>query len=120
MVVRDGRVGGRGGTARMLHGLAQGRARPLAWRGRQGPQGPGPAALPSAVVALSSTGSPEGAKVVGRGDGACEGTALQATRHEAGGADVCRTALRPTAPGEGTPWRRETWGAWSQPGPRSA
>ena len=120
MLVMDGSVGGRGGTALRIHGIDTGRALPLAWRVRQGPTGPFPAALHLAVVARRSTVIPARAKVVLLGDGACAGTALQATLHEAGWSSVCRTALSTTAPGEGTTCRLDTLGAWSQPGTRIA
>jgi hypothetical protein len=83
---------------------------------RQGPQGHFPADLPIAVVAVRREVSPEGAQGVLRGDGACDGTALQATRNEAGGSDACRTALSTVATWEGVTCRLETLGAWSTPG----
>jgi hypothetical protein len=58
--------------------------------------------------------------VVCLGDGACEGTALQATRHEAGGCEACRTAQSTVATWDGETLRLDTWGAWSQPGPLMA
>ena len=104
----------------MIHVISQGRALPLAWRVRQGPKGPFPEALHLAVVERIRTGLPAGATVVLLGDGACDGTALQATLNEAGWSSGCRTALSTTATWEGTPWRLETLGAWSTPGTRMA
>ena len=101
MLVMDGRVVGRGGTARLFHVLSKGRARPLAWRVRQGPQGPVPEERPLALVALRRACLPEGTPGVCRGDGACAGTTLQATRTEAGWLSARRTAQSPGATGEG-------------------
>jgi hypothetical protein len=101
----DGRVVGRGCLALLLHVVDQGRALPLAWRGRQSPQGHGPEALHIALVALMSTWIPEGTKVVFLGDGACDGTALQTTLSERGWSAVCRTAMRATATWEGETFR---------------
>src|SRR5437868_2889018 len=112
----DGSVVGRGCTALMIHVISKGRALPLAWRVRQGPNGHCPEALHIAVVELISTVVPEGAKVVLLGDGEFDGTALQATLNEAGWSYVCRTALSTTATGEGTTFRLDTLGAWSKPG----
>jgi len=116
VLVMDGRVVGRGCMALMLHVVSKGRALPLAWRVRQSPKGHCPEALHIAVVALMITVIPEGATVVLLGDGECDGTALQATRHEAGWSSVCRTALRTVAPWEGTTFRLDTLGACSKPG----
>ena len=44
------------------------------------------------MVALKHAGIPEGAKGVFRGDGAFDGTALQATQAAWGWSSVCRTA----------------------------
>src|SRR5713226_1100547 len=112
----DGRVVGRDCTALMIHGIAKGRALPVAWRVRQGPKGHCPEALHLAVVALRREVIPEGAQGVFLGDGECDGTALQATRHEAGWSYACRTAMSPVATREGTTFRLETLGAWSKPG----
>ena len=119
-LVREGSVVGRGGAALMIHVRSTGRALPLAWRVRQGPQGPVPAALHSAGVEWIRAGSPEGATVVLLGDGACDGTALQATLNEAGWSYACRTALRTVATWKGEPFRLDTLGAWSKPGTRIA
>ncbi len=59
---------------------------------------------------------PEGATVVLLGDGAFDGTALQATLHAAGWSYACRTAMRTTATWDGTPFRRDTLGACLKPG----
>jgi hypothetical protein len=80
----DGSVGGCGGVALMIHGLYKGRARPLAWRVRQGPKGPWPEALPIALVDLGRPCLPEGTPVVFRGDGEFDGTTLQQTLNDAG------------------------------------
>ena len=50
MLVRDGRVVGRGCVALMIHVISQGGALPLAWRVRQGPKGHFPEALHIAIV----------------------------------------------------------------------
>ena len=68
----------------MRHVVSPGRALPLAWRVRQAPQGHGPDALHIAVVAVRRAGLPAGATGVCLGDGASDGTALQATWQEAG------------------------------------
>jgi len=115
-LVRDGRVVGRDCTALLIHGIAKGRALPLAWRVRQGPKGHCPEALHLAVVALRREVIPEGAQGVFLGDGECDGTALQATLQEAGWSYACRTALSTVATWEGTTFRLETLGAWSKPG----
>ena len=57
------------------------------------------------MVELRSTVIPEGAKVVLLGDGACDGTALQATLSALGWSSVCRTAMRTTATWEGETFR---------------
>jgi hypothetical protein len=114
--VMDGRGVGRGGTALMIHVVSKGRALPLAWRVRHAPKGHCPEDLHIAVVALMREVIPEGAQVVFLGDGACDGTALQATRHEAGWSYACRTAMSTVAPWEGETFRLDTLGAWSKPG----
>jgi hypothetical protein len=68
------------------------------------------------VVELLREVIPEGARVVFLGDGACDGTALQATRHEAGWSYACRTAMSTTATWDGTPFRLDTLGACLKPG----
>ena len=112
----DGRVVGRGGVALMMHGVYQGRALPLAWRVRQGPKGPCPADLHSAMVARVSTRIPEGASVVFLGDGECDGTRLPPTMQEAGWSSVCRTGCPMTASWEGETFRLDTLGACRKPG----
>jgi hypothetical protein len=87
-----------------------------AWRVRHAPKGHCPEDLHIAVVALMREVIPEGAQVVFLGDGACDGTALQATRHEAGWSYACRTAMSTVAPWEGETFRLDTLGAWSKPG----
>jgi hypothetical protein len=117
-VGREGRGVGRGGLARRRQGGEKGRARPLAWRGRQRPSGHGPAARPSALLALRRPLMPEGPPGGGGGDGACEGTARQPPRSARGWSAGGRTARRATATGEGAPLRLEVGGAGSQPGRR--
>jgi hypothetical protein len=107
VVVMDGRGVGRGGLALMLHVVSQGRALPLAWRVRHSPKGHGPEARHSAVVAWRSTGLPEGATGGFLGDGAFDGTALQAPGSARGWSSVCRTAMSTTATGEGETFRLE-------------
>jgi hypothetical protein len=63
----------------MSHVVYKGRALPLAWRVRQGPQGHFPEDLHIALVELVSGLIPEGTQVVLLGDGACDGTRLQHT-----------------------------------------
>jgi hypothetical protein len=104
----DGRVVGRGCAALMSHVISQGRALPLAWRVRQGPKGPVPEERPIALVARRHACLPEGTQVVLLGDGACDGTALQATLNEAGWSSACRTAMSPVATWEGETFRLET------------
>ena len=116
VLVMDGSVVGRDCTALMIHVIYKGRALPLAWRVRQGPKGHCPEDLHIAVVELIREGIPEGAQVVLLGDGECDGTALQATRNEAGWSYACRTALSTVATWEGTTFRLETLGACSKPG----
>ena len=79
VLVMDGSVAGRGCMALMIHVVYKGRALPLAWRVRQGPKGHCPEDLHIALVELVSGLIPEGAPVVLRGDGACDGTRLQHT-----------------------------------------
>jgi len=105
VVVMDGSVVGRGCLALMLHVVDKGRALPLVWRVRHSPKGHCPEALHIAMVELLSTVIPEGAKVVFLGDGACDGTALQATLSEVGWSYVCRTAMSTTATWEGESFR---------------
>ncbi len=116
----EGSVVGRGGLALMLHVVSKGRALPLAWRGRHSPQGHGPEDRPSAMVAGRSTGIPEGANVVLLGDGACDGTALQAPLSALGWSYVCHRAMSTTATWEGEPFRLDVLGACLQPGRLSA
>src|SRR5947209_505734 len=116
VLVMDGSGVGRGCTALMLHVVYKGRALPLAWRVRQAPKGHFPEDLHIAVVELVREMIPEGAKVVLLGDGAFDGTALQATLNEAGWSYVCRTALSTVATWEGETFRLDTLGACLKPG----
>src|SRR6266852_9171703 len=116
VLVMDGSVVGRDCTALMIHVIYKGRALPLAWRVRQGPKWHFPEALHIAVVELMREVIPEGAKVVFLGDGECDGTALQATLHEAGWSYACHTARSTVATWEGTTFRLDTLGACSKPG----
>ena len=72
--------------------------------------------LPIAVVEVLREVVPAGAKVVFLGDGEFDGTALQATLHEAGWSYACRTAMSTTATGDGTTFRLDTLGACLKPG----
>jgi hypothetical protein len=101
VLVMDGRGGGRGGTALMIHVVSKGRARPLAWRVRQAPKGHVPADLHIALVERISGLLPAGAQVVVLGDGACDGTRLQPTLQPAGWSYACRTAMSTVATWEG-------------------
>ena len=83
---------------------------------RHAPKGPCPADLHIALVELLREVIPEGARVVFLGDGACDGTALQATRHEAGWSYACRTAMSTTAMWDGTTFRLDTLGVYLKPG----
>jgi hypothetical protein len=116
----DGRGVGCGGTARMLYGVENGRALPLAWRVRQGPKGPCPEERQMALVDLGRAGLPEGTPGVLLGDGECEGTTLQKTLNEAGWCSACRTAQSTVATWDGETLRLDTWGACSKPGTRIA
>jgi len=116
VLVMDGSSVGRGCTALMIHIVYKGRALPLAWRVRQAPKGHFPEELHIAVVELMREVIPEGAKVVLLGDGEFDGTALQATLHEAGWSYACRTAMSTTATWDGTPFRLDTLGACLTPG----
>ena len=118
VLVMDGSGVGRGCTALMIHVVYKGRALPLAWRVRHAPKGHFPEALHIAVVELMREVIPEGAKVVFLGDGEFDGTALQATLHEAGWSYACRTAMSTTATWDGTPFRLDTLGACLKPGRR--
>ena len=116
VLIMDGSGVGRGCTALMIHVVYKGRALPLAWRVRQAPKGHFPEDLHIAVVELIREVIPEGPQVVFVGDGACDGTALQATLHEAGWSYACRTALSTVATWEGVTFRLDTLGACSKPG----
>src|SRR5262249_55677946 len=116
----DGSVVGCGCVALMIHVLYTGRALPLAWRVRHGPQGHFPEDLPIALVELGRACRPEGPPVVLLGDGECDGTALQQTRNAAGWYYACRTAQHTVATWDGEPLRLETLGACSKPGPLMA
>ena len=116
MVVLEGSVVGRGCLVLLLHGVEKGRALPLAWRVRHSPKGPCPEALHIARGELRSPLIPAGAKGGLLGDGEFDGTALQATLHEAGWAYACRTALSTTATWEGETFRLDTLGACLKPG----
>jgi len=117
VVVMEGRVGGRGCLALRCHVISKGRAVPRAGRVRHRPTGPGPAALPRAVVARRSTVSPEGAKGGVLGDGAWAGTAVQDTRCVQGAGLM--SARRPGARqrrGRGRPCASRRAGACLRPG----
>jgi hypothetical protein len=116
VLVMDGSGVGRGCTALMLHVVYKGRALPLAWRVRQAPKGHFPEDLHIAVVELMREVIPEGTQVVFLGDGEFDGTALQATLHEAGWSYACRTALSTVATWEGETFRLDTLRAYSKPG----
>jgi hypothetical protein len=116
VLVMDGSGVGRGCSALMIHVVYKGRALPLAWRVRQAPKGHFPEDLHIAVVELIREVIPEGTQVVFVGDGEFDGTALQATLHEAGWSYACRTAMSTVATWEGAPLRLDALGACIQPG----
>src|SRR6516225_4736528 len=116
VLVMDGSGVGRGCCALMMHVLYKGRALPLAWRVRQCPKGHFPEDLHIALVELVLELIPAGTKVVFLGDGEFDGTALQATLHEAGWSYACRTAMSTVATCEGETFRLDTLGACSKPG----
>lgn len=116
VLVMDGSGVGRGCTALMLHVVYKGRALPLAWRVRQAPKGHFPEDLHIALVELVRDVIPAGTKVVFLGDGEFDGTALQATLHEAGWSYACRTAMSTVATWEGETFRLDTLRACSKPG----
>src|SRR2546425_10821980 len=116
VLVIDGSVVGRGCVALMLHVVSKGRALPLAWRVRQGQKGHCPEALHLALVKQGQELIPEGASVVLRGDGACDGVDLQHTLEEAGGSSVCRTGMHRTASWDGETFRLDTLGVCGKPG----
>ena len=116
VLVMDGSGVGRGCTALMIHVVYKGRALPLAWRVRQAPKGHFPEDLHIALVELIREVIPEGAQVVFVGDGEFDGTALQATLHEAGWSYACRTAMSTVATWEGETFRLDTLGACRKPG----
>jgi hypothetical protein len=115
-LVMEGSVAGRGCMALLLHVVSKGRARPLAGRVRQGPQGHCPDDLPSALGELVSGLLPEGAPGVLRGDGACDGPRRPHTVQAAGGSSVCRTGGHRTAWWDGEPFRLDPVGACRPPG----
>ena len=116
VLVMDGSVVGHGCNALMLHVVYKGRALPLAWRVRQGPQGHFPEDLHLALVARVSALMPAGAQVGLLGDGACAGTRLQQTVQDAGWSSVCRTGCHRTAWWDGATCRLDPLGACSKPG----
>src|SRR5215470_3065106 len=116
VLVMDGSGVGRGCTALMIHVVYKGRALPLAWRVRHAPKGHFPEDLHIAVVELVREVIPEGASVVLLGDGEFDGTAPQATLHEAGWSYACCTAMSTTATWDGTPFRLDTLGVCLTPG----
>lgn len=96
--VLEGSGGGRGGTALLIPVVDTGRALPRAWRGRPAPQGHFPAALPLAVVALSSGLRPAGTQ----GGGWARGPA----RGRGSSSRSSRWAGPPRAARPRAPWRR--------------
>jgi hypothetical protein len=118
--VMDGRGGGRGCTALLIHVVSQGRALPLAWRVRHAPKGPFPADLPIAWVERISGRLPAGTPVVWLGDGACDGARLQQTLPQAGWSYAGRPAPSTVATWPGAPFRLDALGACRQPGRLSA
>src|SRR4029434_11272828 len=100
----------------MLHVVYTGRALPLAWRVRQAPKGHLPAALPIALVNLSSGLIPAGTPGVWRGDGACDGPRTEKRLQQAGWSYACRTATRTVATWEGATCRLEALGSCLKPG----
>jgi len=118
--IMEGRGAGRGGLALRLPVVSTGRARPRAWRVRQGPTGHVPADRPSALVERGSGLRPEDAQGGCLGEGACAGTRRPHTGAGDGWSSVCRTGCHRTAWWDGAPLRRDPLGAWRTPGPRIA
>ena len=94
-LVMDGRGGGRGCTALLLHVVSKGRALPLAWWGRQAPKGHVPDDLHITWVERVRELMPEGTKEGFLGEG--DGSKLQETMHKAGWGYACRTSQGNTA-----------------------
>jgi hypothetical protein len=112
----EGSVVGRGCVALLIHVVYKGRALPLAWVVRRGKKGHFPEALHLALIAQVQALIPPGAQVVVLGDGACDGTGLQDTWHEAGWSSVVRTGSHITVAWDGDSFRCETVGACIKPG----
>ena len=111
---------GRGGCALLRHGISKGRALPLAWRGRQGPQGHCPADLHLALGELVLELRPEGTQVGCLGAGECDGIPRQETRHAAGWWEACRTSQGNTATWDDETFHVAVLRAGIKPGRRSA
>ena len=112
----DGRGVGRGGGAVRMPGVSTGRALPLAWQVRQGPQGHLPADLPRARGEPGDTLRPVGASGVGLGEGACDGPTLQHPVQDAHGSSVGRTGSPLPVRGDGERCRCEPVAACLKPG----
>ena len=116
VLVMDGSVVGRGCVALMLHVVYKGRALPVAWLVRQGKKGHFPEDLHIALVEQVQDLIPEGARVVLRGDGACDGTRLQHTVQAYRWSYVVRTGSHSTVVWDGERFRCETVGSCIKPG----
>src|SRR2546426_8602445 len=116
VLVMDGSGVGRGCTALMIHVVYKGRALPLAWRGRQCPQGHFLVDFPIALVALIRRLLPPVAMGGLLGDGEFDGARLQQTLQQAGWSYACRTATSTVATWAGETFRLDALGSCLKPG----
>ena len=116
VLVVDGSVVGRGGVALMLHVVSKGRALLVSWLVRSGKKGHFPEDLHLALVEQVHDLLPAGAQVVLLGDGAFDGTRLQAAIQGYHWSSVVRTGRYVTVTWDGEHFRCETIGACIKPG----
>ena len=95
-IVLDGTTAGRGCMVLMARVVYRGRAIPLLWTVVTGKKGHLPQDDHCALITRLQTVIPDTAQVVLLGDGAFDGTALQAAIRTAGGDYVCRTGVNIT------------------------
>jgi hypothetical protein len=91
-IVMDGSIAGRGCLALMLSVVYHGRALPLCWGVVSAPKGHFPQDTHRALLAQVTQIMPKHATVTFLGDGAFDGTDLQADLRQLGWQYVCRTA----------------------------